>query len=77
MLIGFLLGFTFCFICFFVAFIILREIIYKYGKPLTRKLENELRLMEDACIDGTQIIEPDYSKEVFNAEASTIEDLIK
>jgi len=75
--IGFVAGFAFCFIFFMVSYIILREIIYKYGQQIRRRLEHELDGLEEKTKFGTEIIFPDDSKDIFKNEDTTIDDLVK
>lgn len=75
--IAFFCGFALCFIFFIVSYLVLRELIFKYGKFITRKLENEINLFDEATKDGTEIIYPDETREIFDKEDSQIEDLLK
>lgn len=75
--IAFFCGFVLCLIFFTVSYWVLRELIFKYGKFITRKLENEINLFDEATKEGTEIIYPDNSKEIFDKEDSQIEDLLK
>lgn len=72
----FLLGFLTCFIFFIVAYITIREIIFKYGKTFVKKIEAEIVRLEDSTKD-TEIIYPNYTQEIFNKENSNLEDLLK
>jgi len=75
--IAFFCGFALCLIFFTVSYLVLRELIFKYGKFITRKLENEINLFDEATKEGTEIVYPDNSKEIFDKEDSQIEDLLK
>jgi ABC-type antimicrobial peptide transport system permease subunit len=72
-IIGILIGIIF----FLIAYAIMREIIFKHGKPIGRMIEDKLNTFETQTRDTAQIVYPDYSKEVFEHEGSTLNDLIK
>lgn len=76
-LLAFIAGVFFTVISFAVAYIVLREIIYKYGKVLRGGIENELNKLVDKTTDGTQIVYPDLVKEMFDKEGSTLADNIR
>jgi Fe2+ transport system protein B len=76
-IIGFFTGLIFGIILFLVAYAIMREIIFKWGKPLGRMLENQLNEYADKTSGATQIVYPDLTTEMFNKEGSTLEDIIK
>lgn len=72
--VGFFCGIVFTFICFVVAYVILRELIFKYGKPIGRMIENQLNQMESKTQEGTEIVFPNHYEEMFNKDGSTLED---
>lgn len=74
MFLGFLLGFAFCFICFLVAYAVIRIILFKWGKGISRLVENEVGRLQDKTNPGIDIVYPDLVKEAFNNDA-TLDDL--
>ena len=72
----FLLGFITALIAVLIFYIIIRELIFKHGKFIRNIVENELNKLDDATLDKTQIVFPNKSKEIFDNENSTLEDLI-
>lgn len=75
--IAFFVGFFTGFSLFFLLFFIVRELIFRHGKFIVRRLEKEINVMYDKTQEGTEIIYPNNSKEIFEKEESKIEDLLK
>ena len=74
MIIGFISGVTFTIVSFIVAYIIIDKLIFKYGKQVVRQIENKLNDFDNQTMDKTSIVYPNYTKEVFLQEDSTLED---
>lgn len=70
-------GFMLCFVFFFVSYVVLKKIIFKYGKEIKRKIEKEIYNLEQPCIDGAEILFPDETVEVFKKQDSKLDDLLK
>jgi hypothetical protein len=75
-MIGFILGFSFCFISFCVAYLLLREVILKNGRVIRQRVERELSILEDATKDTTDIVYPDISKDIIESDLE-IDNLLK
>ncbi len=75
--IAFFCGFALSTIIFITAYFIVRELIFKYGKFITRKIENEVNLLDELTKRGAEIVFPDYSEDIFKKEDSNIQDLLK
>jgi hypothetical protein len=76
-LLGFFMGFIFCFFLILLAFIIVREIIFKYGVPIKTIVERALDKFEDKTKNGTTIVFPETTKEIFDETDSKLSDLLK
>ena len=72
----FLLGFIAGIVWVFIGILIIREVIFRFGKQISSKIENDIARMHDATIQTT-IIYPDTTKEIFNKEESNLEDLLQ
>jgi hypothetical protein len=75
LIIGFIGGFIFCFICFLTAFCLLRVLIFK--TDLVRKTENWINILQDEIPKGAEIVYPNLVKEKFEESGEDINDLLK
>ena len=73
-LLGFIAGMIFLSLSLLLAYNILIEVLFRYGKPIARKIEHSFSVFDQQLKDQTQIIYPNYTEAVFNKEGSTLED---
>jgi len=76
-LLGFFIGFIFCSFLAITAFIVIKEIMFKYGIPIKHYAERALDNLEEKTKDGTTIVFPETTREIFNKEDSNLSDLLK
>lgn len=74
---GFFVGFLACFIFFLVAYAVIKEIIFKYGKTIIKETEDTLNKMGEHVMDKTTIIYPNYTEEAFKDGDLKLDEILK
>jgi len=72
---GVIVGFTFCFILFLVAYAMVKELIDRWGVEIKQKALNNLSKLEEKTISAN-IVYPDFGAEKF-AQSESIDELLK
>ena len=72
----FFLGFITCLVIVFIALVLVDKIIFQYGKSISKFAEKRVIRLQDASMQGADIIYPKKSEEIFNAEGTTIDNLL-
>lgn len=73
-LLGFMLGLFFALGLLIMAYGIIGGVLFHYGKPIARKIEQSFSVFDEQLKDQTQIVYPNYTEAVFQKEDSTLED---
>lgn len=73
---GVIIGVILMGIFLFFCYAIIKEIILKNGVQIKNKIEKEIRILKEATEEGSSIVFPDQSKEIFNNDNSNIKDLL-
>ena len=73
-LFGFIAGMIFLSLALLLVYSMLTEILFRYGKPIARKMEHSFSVFDQLLKDQTEIVYPNYTEAVFQQEGSTLED---
>lgn len=76
-LLGFLLGFLICLATVITSFFIWGKILPKYGRQMERIISKELNEFNESIKPESEIIYPNFDKEIFEREGSKPSDFIK
>jgi predicted permease len=72
----FLLGFICALVWVFIGYVIIRELLFKYGRKIVNKTEVELNRLENFTQDRTEIVYPKIVQEAFKG-SNSLDELLK
>jgi len=76
-LFGFLVGFLVCLASVITSFLVWSKILPKYGRQMERIISKKLNEFDEAIKPQSEIINPNFDKEIFEAEGSKPDDFLK